>query len=132
MRVLLLPVGDGAWCVPLGAVREVLVSPRTTPLPTARPGVVGLFNLRGSVLPLFDTAGLLGLPVVPAPHTVVLEVAAGLAGLGATGTPRTARLDRLVGAPEHPAALGTYVVQGVDGAASDDVAVLLDVERLLS
>lgn len=128
MRVLLLPVGDGTWCVPLGDVREVLVAPRTTPLPTARDAVVGLFNLRGSVLPLFDTATLLGLPPGPLPHAVVLAVPAGLAALGTTGTPRAARLGRLVAAPEHPAALGTYAVEGTD----DDVAVLLDAERLLS
>ena len=129
MRVLLLPLGDGAWCVPLGSVREVLVAPRTTPLPTAAPTVLGLFNLRGSVLPLFDTAGLLGLSGAPAEHAAVLQLPAGLAGLAMSGTPRAAGLGRLVGAPEHPAALGTYAV---DVAGVEDVAVLLDVERLLA
>lgn len=135
MRVLLLPLGDGTWCLPLDTVREVLVPPRTTPLPTGPPGVVGLFNLRGSVLPLFDTAGLLSLPPVPSAHVVVVEVPAGLAGLATSGTPRAARLGRLVGAPEHEAALGTYAVEAATGDGADgpaaDVAVLLDVERLL-
>lgn len=134
--MLLLPVREGTWCVPLVAVREVLSAPRTTALPTARAAVVGLFNLRGSVLPLFDTPVLLGLPSTPAQHAVVVEVAGELAALGTTGTPRTAELGRTVSAPEHPAALGTYDVlpgSGDTGSPSQrDVAVLLDLERLLA
>ena len=136
MRVLLLPLGDGTWCLPLEAVREVLVVPPTTPLPTGPPALVGLFNLRGSVLPLFDTAGLLSLPGVPPAHVAVVEVPAGLAGLASSGTPRAARLGRLVGAPEHPAALGTYTVEAAGAEEPEggtrDVAVLLDVGRLLT
>ena len=146
MRVLLLPVGEGTWCVPLVSVREVLTAPRTSPLPTAKESVVGLFNLRGSVLPLFDTGVLLGLPgccpagTCPAgtwgAHAAVVEVTAGLAALVTTGTPRTADLGPVVGAPEHPAALGTYDVvplTGPDDApdGTREVAVLLDLERLL-
>ncbi|MCW2606436.1 MAG: hypothetical protein JWO60_1129, partial [Frankiales bacterium] len=127
VRVLLLPVGDGTWCVPLPAVREVLLAPRTTPLPTSREAVVGLFNLRGSVLPLFDTARLLGLPSRAAVHAAVLQVGAGSAALTTSGTPRAADLSRVVGSPEHPAALGTYGVVG-----GDDVAVLLDLDRLFA
>lgn len=146
MRVLLLPVGEGTWCVPLVAVREVLTAPRTSPVPTAKESVMGLFNLRGSVLPLFDTGVLLGLPSTCLPstcpastwraHAAVVEVAAGLAALVTTGTPRTAELGPVVGAPEHAAALGTYDVlplTGPDGVSdgTHDVAVLLDLERLL-
>lgn len=136
MRVLLLPVRGGTWCVPLVAVREVLSVPRTTGLPTAKASVVGLFNLRGSVLPLFDTAVLLGLPGTAAQHAAVVEVAGGLAALSTTGTPRTADLGRTVSAPEHPAALGTYDVlpAALDSGQEPqrDVAVLLDLERLLA
>ena len=140
MRVLLLPVGEGTWCVPLTAVREVLTAPPASPLPTAKASVVGLFNLRGSVLPLFDTGVLLGLPSAcpgaGSGHAAVVEVAAGLAALITTGTPRTADLGPVVGAPEHPSALGTYDVlplTGPDGTpdGTRDVAVLLDLERLL-
>ncbi len=95
--------------------------------------VVGLFNLRGSVLPLFDTAGLLGLPAAPAGHAAVRR------GARRAGRPRRApdsrgppSLGRLVGAPEHPAALGTYDRRRASRDRADDVAVLLDVERLLA
>ncbi len=127
MRVLLLPLGNGTWCVPLPAVREVLLAPRTTAVPTSRDGVVGLFNLRGSVVPLFDTARLLGVPPRPPLHAAVLQVGAGPAALTSSGTPRAAELGRLLSAPEHPAAVGTYELSG--GA---EVVVLLDVERLLA
>lgn len=137
MRVLLLPVGEGTWCVPLVAVREVLTAPRTSPLPTAEASVVGLFNLRGSVLPLFDTGVLLGLESTSGAHAAVVEVAGVLAALVTSGTPRSAQLGAAVSAPEHPAALGAYDVvplAGPDGThdGTREVAVLLDLERLLA
>ena len=141
MRVLLLPVGEGTWCVPLVAVREVLTAPWPSPLPTAKESVLGLFNLRGSVLPLFDTGVLLGFAsTCPTStwgaHAAVVEVTGGLAALVTTATPRTAELGPVVSAPEHPAALGTYDVLPLDGPdgtpdGSREVAVLLDLERLL-
>ena len=44
-------------------VREVVASPEVALLVTAPPFVLGLFNLRGQIVPLFDTAALLGVGV---------------------------------------------------------------------
>ena len=61
MRALLLPVGNDLYAVDMAVAREVVASPEIQPLPTAPATVVGVFNLRGEIVPVFDTAMLLGL-----------------------------------------------------------------------
>ena len=58
METVLLPVGDELYAVPMESVREVVADPPITTLATAPPLVFGLFNLRGQIVPLFDTAAL--------------------------------------------------------------------------
>ena len=61
VEAVLLPVGDELYAVPMEWVREVVAAPPITMLATAPPVVLGLFNLRGQIVPLFDTAALLGI-----------------------------------------------------------------------
>ena len=50
------------FAVDVADAREVVVFESITPLPLAPPFVLGLANLRGSVMPVVDLAPLLGLP----------------------------------------------------------------------
>ena len=51
------------WCVlPRADVREVITPPPLTRVPGARPWLIGLANVRGNLLPVFDLAVLAGLP----------------------------------------------------------------------
>lgn len=50
------------FAVDVAAAREVVVFESITPLPLAPSVVLGLANLRGSVMPVVDLAPLLGLP----------------------------------------------------------------------
>ena len=61
MDAVLVPVGDDLYAVPIGWVREVVPRPPLTELVTAPPTVLGLFNLRGEIVPLLDTAVMLAL-----------------------------------------------------------------------
>ena len=71
---LLIPVGSDTYAVSLETVREVVVDPRVTQLPTAPAVVRGVFNLRGDIVPLLDTGLLLGLrPVMEEPYAVLVE-----------------------------------------------------------
>lgn len=126
MQAVLVPVGAEWYAVPMASVREVVPAPTATPVPTAPAAVLGVWNLRGEIVPLFDTAALLGLPPAPPaarPMAVVVDTARGPAGLAATGTPRPAALGDRVGDGDGPV-LALH-------AADDVVAGLLDVERLL-
>lgn len=85
-RALVFPVAGTAAAVPLAAAREVVVDPVATPLPTAPPSVLGLFDLRGESVPLFDGAPLLRLPGRSGRgYAVVVACAAGIAGLATEG-----------------------------------------------
>jgi chemotaxis protein histidine kinase CheA len=120
LQAVLLPVGDDVYAVPVGWVREVTPTPALSPLVTAPPVVLGLFNLRGEIVPLLDTAALLGVGAIgPAPFVLVLDSGSGLIGLAASGLPQRVLLDRPVGPSEVPGTIGSYRV-------GDGVAVLLD------
>jgi purine-binding chemotaxis protein CheW len=125
LRVLLVPVGPDLYAVPMDGVRKVVRAPLLTKLPTAPALVLGLFNLRGEIVPLLDTPALMGLSRIPDwPFVAVVRSSLGLAGLAATAFPEPAALGEPVGPSESPATAGTYAVGG-------RLAVLLDIEELL-
>lgn len=45
-------------------VQEVILVPELTPVPGAKPHILGIMNLRGRILPVFDLGLRLGLPAV--------------------------------------------------------------------
>ncbi|MGE0080486.1 MAG: chemotaxis protein CheW [Thiohalomonadaceae bacterium] len=54
-------LGGIALVVPLGQVREVLVSPPVSRVPGAKPWVAGIANVRGTLLPILDLQGFLSI-----------------------------------------------------------------------
>ncbi|MEV6872999.1 chemotaxis protein CheW [Amycolatopsis sp. NPDC051128] len=130
MQTVLLPVGDDLYALPVGWVGEVMVTPSVTPLVTAPALVLGLFNLRGEIVPLLDTAALLGVGRVgAAAFTAVLRCPLGPAGLAATDFPQRAELDSPIGPSDLYGTVGMYRVdQRV--VVLLDPTVLLAVERI--
>jgi purine-binding chemotaxis protein CheW len=127
MQALLLPLHADLYALELAAVREVVPDPEVTPVPGAPPAVLGVFNLRGEVVPLFDTAALLGLDSAPAADRVtVCGTPVGLAGLVSHSRPWRDELGPPAGPAAAPGAVGRFAL----GASA--VATLLDPERLLA
>ena len=126
---MLLPLGPEWYAVPVESVREVVAAPSVAPLVTAPPVVLGLFNLRGQIVPLFDLAVVLGVGSVDTTGTVafaaVMQTGDGPAGLATTGLPQRAVLAASIGPSELPGTNGTYRVDG-------RVVVLLDPDLLLT
>ena len=128
-------MGDDWFAVDLQVVREIVPSPMVTPVPTAPPALLGLFNLRGQLVPLFDIAGLVGLPPVGGrEYATVVDAAPelgrhGLAGLGSSGPPEIGELRASTGPSVLPGSRGIFTVP-VEFAPNRAV-VLLDVEELL-
>jgi chemotaxis signal transduction protein len=107
-------------------VREVVADPEVALLATAPAFVLGLFNLRGQIVPLFDTAALLGVGAVgQVKFAAVVETEYGLAGLAATDLPQRARLTTPTGPSELAGTNGVYEIDR-------RVVVLLDPEALLT
>jgi chemotaxis signal transduction protein len=126
VQAVLLPVGDDLYAMPVGWVREVVAAPLVTSLVTAPPPVLGLFNLRGEIVPLLDTAAMLGTGKVDvAAFAVVLRCPQGPVAVAATGFPRRALLDSTAGPSDLHGTAGAYRFE-------EQVAVLLDPAVLLA
>jgi len=130
VEALLLRVGADLFALPVDWAREVVAAPAVTPLATAPPVLLGLFNLRGQIVPLLDTAAVLGTGrTETTTFVVVVASAQGLAGLATTGLPRRELLDTPAGPSELAGTTGLYRV-GHEVAALLDPAALLSAERL--
>lgn len=130
MQTLLLPVGDNFYALPVSWVREVVSTPKLTRLVTAPPRVLGLFNLRGQIVPLLDTAVLLGTGSIDTvAFAVVVNWDQGPTGLAVTGFPHPAQLDKSTGPSDLPGTIGLFQV-GEQIATLLDPAALLMPERL--
>jgi purine-binding chemotaxis protein CheW len=126
MRVLLLHVDDELFAVAMTAAREVVVAPELAPVPTATSTVAGVFNLRGEIVPVFDTAALLGLGTISSvAYVAVVETGLGPAGLAITEVGESEELGDAIGATETPGTVASY-------ALGTRVVVLIDVETLLA
>jgi purine-binding chemotaxis protein CheW len=128
---LLIPVGSDTYALPLEAVREVVVDPKVTELPTSPSVVLGVFNVRGDIVPLLDTSLLLGMrPVAEEPYAVLVETAHGVAGLVATEMPMTVRLSESVGHSDMEGTTETYLIGDARLAVALDVSTLLSPARI--
>lgn len=125
-QALVLPVGDDLYALPVGWVREVMAAPVVSPLVTAPAVVLGLVNLRGQIVPLLDTAALLGLgEPASTEFAVVVACPQGPIGLAASGLPHRGELDDPIGESELPGTAGLYRVD-------DRVVTVLDPAALLT
>jgi purine-binding chemotaxis protein CheW len=126
MRALLMPLGDEWYAVGADRVKEVTADPRPTRLPGAQPGVLGVINLRGEIVPLVDTGAMLGLDVPgPASFAVVVRTADGPAALTATAMPEVVTLDDELGRSDLPGSSSRY-------RFGSRLVVVLDVDEILA
>jgi chemotaxis signal transduction protein len=126
VRALLLPVGADRYALDLTRICEVVRGPELTSLPGAPPGVLGVMNLRGEVVPVLDSAALLGTGrLARADYAVVADTDAGLAALAADGEPATVELAEAAGPSELEAGIARFAV-------GDAVVALLDLDALLA
>lgn len=119
--------------------REVLTQARVTPLPQAPPSLVGVLNLRGSVIPVVDLRRKFGLPEAEAtlqPSVIVVAVQNGETTLvGAVVDAVRGVLDCLPEerepAPRFGMSLDASLVAAIAKTGGEFV-VVLDSDRLFS
>ncbi|HWT87676.1 MAG TPA: chemotaxis protein CheW [Candidatus Angelobacter sp.] len=127
--------GRERFCLPVLDVEEVLEWPNTTKLPLAPAYFVGVFNLRGSIVPLIDIAMTEGRrPGLLPKHVVVASLSApgqhdvlrlGIASDEVIGTYSVGPEDVLDRSPEAvPHCIGML-------RHDDRLALILDLNRVL-
>ena len=74
-RLILFQACDEWFALPIAWVREIQPLEGLTRVPNAPPEVLGIMNLRGRILTLFNLATALGIPsgTRPSTHAVVLD-----------------------------------------------------------
>jgi purine-binding chemotaxis protein CheW len=104
VKVLVLPLGEEHYAVPLESVQQIIPKPRVTRMPISDPAILGLLNVRGDIVPLFDAAVLLGTGARGATAFAILVLTSqGPAALGVEVMPSSGEIDTEPG-PRSPAA----------------------------
>jgi purine-binding chemotaxis protein CheW len=77
-RACVFTLAGSRFAVEVSRAQEVVVFGGLTPVPLAPPFLMGLANLRGTVMPIVDLGPLLGLPArAPAPQILGIVLAHG-------------------------------------------------------
>jgi purine-binding chemotaxis protein CheW len=131
-----LALAGETYALPVTHVREILRVSTITRVPHAPPGVRGVTNLRGRVLPVVDLRCRLGLPAVEPTDTsriLVADSQGRVLGLLADGVRHVARLDRRQVQPVPADVLTTqsdYIVGAIN--MDDHMVILLHVDRVVA
>jgi purine-binding chemotaxis protein CheW len=74
-EIIAFHVHDQQFCVKTTSIREIRGWGPSTPLPQSPPEMIGVMNLRGTVIPIVDLALKLGLPAIEASTRSAIVVA---------------------------------------------------------
>jgi len=74
-EIIAFRLHDQEFCVKTTTIREIRGWGPATPIPHAPPDVLGVMNLRGSVIPIIDLATKLGMPATQANERSAIVVA---------------------------------------------------------
>jgi purine-binding chemotaxis protein CheW len=135
-RYLVFRVEDHLYALPADAIAEVIPTPVAARVPLAPKALLGVANLRGSVLPLVSLRGLLGMEIATAggSHAIVLSCEAPVA-IAVDDVETLARVDQ-ADVQTQPANLGAEPGErllSVFSLRGDRAAVkVLDIQALLS
>jgi purine-binding chemotaxis protein CheW len=118
--------GGEHYALPVTEVLEIAEIGQVTPVPGAPPGVLGVRNLRGQVVPVIDLATMLGLsPDAENERIVVTEDDGRRAALAVTGTADVGELGAATEEVDSPYLSGAVLVEGA-------LVGIVDVSALLT
>ncbi|WP_428682445.1 chemotaxis protein CheW [Reyranella sp.] len=133
-RFLTFRVEDRLYALPAEEVTEVIRMPALARVPHAPKGLLGVANLRGTVLPVAGLRGLLGLGEAPATRALVLDGAAPVAlAVDAVAALVTVAGDRIETRPAELAARPGERLRGAFAVGdTDTVASIVDIAALIA
>lgn len=124
MRVLVVAVNSAYFALPMDTVHQVMRRPIVTRVPLPPPGLLGVVNVRGEIVPFLDTGVLTGTGSLSEPtFAVLVQGADEMIAVAAEELPVQADLDGPVGPGTRPGELGMYSHGG-------HLVMLIDVEEL--
>lgn len=124
MRVLVLAVNSAYFALSMDTVRQVISRPIVTRVPLAPPGLLGIVNVRGEIVPLLDTGVLTETGALTDPaFAVLVQGTDEILALAAEELPVRADFEESVGPGTRPGELGLY-------SHGAHLVMLIDVEAL--
>lgn len=75
LEILVLKLRDLQFCVKITSIREIRGWTPVTPLPHTPPEMIGISNLRGTVIPIIDLSVKLGMDAIKATERSAIVVA---------------------------------------------------------
>ena len=130
LRVCLVALGEGTFAIDLCQILEVFKPESITPVPGMPAALVGVTNLRGTIIPLVDLRAVLGVSASVLPkYTVVVRHGTQQVGILVEGIPkiRSVRSDDLAAHPGHTVAEGLR-----DFKEEKKLSTILEMSRLLA
>jgi len=134
LRVCLVALGDETFAIDLRQVREVFEPESITPVPGVPPALVGVTNLRGTIIPLADVRVALGVSSSVMPkYAVVIRYGTHQIGILVDDVPeiRTIQLDDLVAPLAHAAAERRPMISAFF-KTENRLSAILELSRLLA
>jgi purine-binding chemotaxis protein CheW len=138
-QFLTFEVGDELFAVPILAVQEIRGWEKAAHIPHSQDHILGIINLRGTVVPVLDVRARLGLPAREATQTTVVIVvriasASGTRTVGcvvdAVSDVATIDEGQVMPAPEACGSVDSHFLSGV-ATIEKRLVLLLDVGRLI-
>ncbi len=134
-QYLVFRLGPETYGVDVAVVREIIALPPVTPLPLTPEHVLGVINLRGAVVPVFDLRRKLGLPPADKgePVVVVLRLGSKLQGAVVDAVEEVIAVgeDEVQETPETGGRVGREHLRGLVNRQGRMI-ILLELERLLA
>jgi purine-binding chemotaxis protein CheW len=128
-------LGGKSYAFPIEQTREIVELQSVTPTPEVAEHVVGVTNLRGQIIPIFDLQRVLtpGAPPSKSRQAVVLEVGGQLTGCLVDSVTRVVRLPQNEIQPADDI-LDHDNARSVDGFAKHEgtILILLDASRVIA
>lgn len=134
LRVCLVAWGEETFAIDLRQVREVFEPESITPVPGMPTALVGVTNLRGTIIPLADLRAALGVSIsVMLKYAVVLRHGTQQVGILVEDVPeiRTIQLDDLV-APSTRTAAERRPMISAFFKTGNKLSAILEMSRLLA
>ena len=134
LRVCLVALGEETFAIDLRQVREVFEPESITPVPGMPAALVGVTNLRGTIIPLTDLRAALGVSSSVMPkYAVVIRHGTQQVGILVEDVPeiRTIKLDDLGASSTRPAAERRPMIS-VSFRTENRPSAILELSRLLA
>lgn len=134
LRVCLVALGGETFAIDLRQVREVFEPESITPIPGMPPTLLGVTNLRGTVIPLADVRTALGVSNSSMlKYAVVIRHGTQQVGILIESVPeiRTIQLDDLVAPSHHTAAPQRPMISALF-KTENKLSAILELSRLLA